>query len=714
MRKTSWVAGIAAMIGLSSGLTVFGQQAAAPPTQAGPSNSLELSEIIVTVQKVSEAAQRTPVEVVAFDADQLINQGVIDIRGVSNMVPAAQFQEERGATKVFLRGVGTFLDVDSSDPATATNIDEVYTPREATGGSIYDVKRVEVLYGPQGTLYGRNAAGGAVNVITNDPSTSGFSGDASIEAGNYDLVHATGVLNVPVTSTFALRGAADYQYHSGYLSNGMDDQKAVGARLKALFNPTDSLSFLAAAEYYHNGGNGDTPKYAVPSKEFPSSVDPWEQDTDPRVAGWFRDFDVNKYYGRATFDFGSGISLVYIPAYISYDSNSNFLNGPGSLQIHPEGVQDTQELRLQGTSQSVKWVFGGYWYNFNGDTYSNLTLPPIPAPYPSASTDLNVHSRSWAVFGQATYKVTDQLSLIGGLRYSDDKRSGGGTDYFNLAPGVSFPAPFEADLSSTSVDYHASVQYDVAPNNMVYFTASSGYNQGGFAPTPVGGTAALTFEPMKLHALELGTKNVLFDRRLEINDELYYYNIDNYQVSAFNQALGGLVIVNAQKSEMYGNDLTVRFNATENDHLTLVLGLERARAINFVIPASLVGPGSACNCNGYTLPNAPAATVGATYDHTFVLPGGSNIVANVQTYFTSSYWEVYNHPPQTESPAYTMTNFSLTYNAKGGNWYVSLWGRNLENSDHYGSLSSPASQLTPTTGFIWPPRTYGARVGLHF
>jgi iron complex outermembrane recepter protein len=698
---------------LVSGLQTlaFAQTETVTTTEATPNS--ELTEITVTAAKVSSSLQQTPIAVTVVDGNTLTNQGIVDMRGVQNLVPSANFQEERGATKVFLRGVGTFLDVDSSDPAVATNMDEVYTPREATGGSLYDVKDVEVLSGPQGTLYGRNAAGGAVNVATNDPThTLGVSG--FLEGGNYGLAHASAVLNLPRSDLFAIRAAVDYQRHDGYLSNGMNDQKAIGARIKALFTPTDYISILVAAEYYHDGGNGDTPVYVVPSPQFPSTQSPWTQNIDPGEANFFRHFHYTKYYAKAQFDLGDGVTLVYIPAFVGYNDDANFLNGPGALEIHPAQDQYSQELRLQQKSERIDWVVGGYWYKSDGDTFSLLTLPPIPIPYPQTTTDLTVHSKSYAGFGQGTVSVTDDLRLIAGLRYSKDNRSGDGTNAFLPAPGVSFGAPFTADLSSSHVDYRAGVQYDVAPQHMLYATFSTGYTQGGFVPLSSATVAGYTFEPEKLKSYAIGSKNRFWNNRFELNDEIYYYDLRNYQISGFSQALGGLIIVNANKAQMYGNDLTLRFNATEVDRLSATLGLERARAIDFVISDALVGASGACNCNGYTLPVSPAATASLDYEHTFTLPGGSTLAADVNTYYSASYWDVYNHALQTSVPAYTKTNVSITYHSRDDRWYVSLWGRNLENHAHYGSISNPASQETPTTGFIDPPITFGGRVGFKF
>jgi iron complex outermembrane receptor protein len=721
MKRRSRVAfpALSTIAGCAMTMTGFAQVApATTASNAEPATindqAAVLTEVVVTAQKTAQPLERTPIAIAAVAGNTLTEQGVTDMRGVADLVPSAQFQEDRGATKVYLRGVGTFLDVDSSDPAVATNIDEIYTPREATGGSLYDVKDVEVLYGPQGTLYGRNAMGGAVNISTNDPKRS-LGANAFIEGGNYDFAHADGVLNAPLTESLAVRGAVDYQYHRGYLSDGMNDQKSVGARFKALYTPTDWMSLLAAAEYYHDGGNGDTPSYVVPSKAFPSSQSPWTLGVDPRVAGWVRNYYVRKYYAKARLNLGSGLTLVYIPAHLSYDDDSNFLNGPGSLLLHPEGKQDTQELRLQQTSRKAEWVVGAYWYDFDGTTVSNLTLAPIPVPYPNIGIDLtDVHTQSYAGFGQLTYSLSSALRAIAGIRYSDDKRTGSGANVFNAAPGLSFPAPFAAKLSSSRVDYRVGLQADLTRTTMMYATVSTGYTEGGFSPLASSGQSALIFRPETLRAYQLGSKNRLWDGHLEINDELYYYDLSDYQVSAFSQALGGLVVVNANKAQMYGNDLSVRAKVTDSDSVSLDLGLERARAIDFIIPASLVGASNACDCDGYTLPNAPGVTASVDYSHTFELPAGSSLVADVQSYYSASYWWVYNHPAQTASSAYTMTNLTLTYRPEDDRWYVALWGRNLENTAHYGSISSPSSQLTPTTGFITAPRTFGARVGVRF
>ncbi len=678
---------------------------AAPIAQATP-------EIIVTAQKQSQPLHGTPAAVTALSQDALTTAGITDIRGVASLVPSAQFQAERGATKVYLRGVGTFLDVDSTDPAVAMNIDEVYAPREITGGALFDLNDVEVISGPQGTLYGRNAAGGAVNISTKDP-THNFGINMMAEGGNYNFIHTTGAVNVPVGDDVAVRAAFDYQDHDGYLSNGLNDQKSIAGRLKVKMTPTERLTVTLSGEYYHSGGLGLTPKPVTPSAQFPSDASPWQFNVDPTAANFFNKSWYDLVHAKFEYDLGGGTSLIYIPAYLHYSSRSNFYNGPGTLELDPSATQYTHELRLSHQGEHLNWVAGGYAYLNDGLTTSTLTLAPIPARYPQVTQNFNVHSVSYAGFGQATYTLHDGLKLTGGIRYSYDKRSGGGVNGFGPAPGVSFPTTFTTALSSSNVDYRVGVQYDISRDNMVYANFATGYNEGGFVPTVDANGKALTFRPQTLKAVTVGTKNRFWGGRLEINDELYYYAFSDYQVSAFNQAIGGLIIVNAKSAQMVGNDLTVRFKATVHDTLGLGLGLESARGLDFDVPASAVGAGNACACSGLALPQAPTTTLNADYTHIWDFSNGATLALAGDLYFSSSYWEVYTHNPQTLSPAYTRSNATLTYTTADKRWTVAAWVKNIENTARYNAISQPSSDATPTTGIIEPPRTFGLRFGVH-
>src|SRR6202162_4337362 len=197
---------------VASSVFVFCAEAAAQESSDTP----QLGEIVVTAQKREENVQKVAASVSVIDASNLEARGVVDLRGLSNLLPMAQLNMEGSTTQIFIRGIGQTSDVDTNSPAVAANVDGIYTPRFVLASSLFDVSQIEVLSGPQGTLYGRNAAGGAVNVTTKLPSDH-FEDVGFLEAGNYSSKHIFNALNVPVSNELQLRAAVDHSSHDGYI-----------------------------------------------------------------------------------------------------------------------------------------------------------------------------------------------------------------------------------------------------------------------------------------------------------------------------------------------------------------------------------------------------------------------------------------------------------------------------------------------------------------
>jgi iron complex outermembrane receptor protein len=220
---------------------INGSALAADTEAPATGTTAPLEEIVVTAHKQREKLQRTPAAVTAHSGDALVAAGVTDIRAAQNLVPSVRFQAENASTEIYIRGVGSTLDLPNIEPPTSFNFNGVYIPREATSVGLFDLERLEVLPGPQGTLYGRGSLGGAVNGSFNRPGEE-LQSRALVEAGSDSLLHGTFVQNLPVTDTFALRGAFDYIRHDGYLKTGADSKDDYSARLSALYDNHDDVS----------------------------------------------------------------------------------------------------------------------------------------------------------------------------------------------------------------------------------------------------------------------------------------------------------------------------------------------------------------------------------------------------------------------------------------------------------------------------------------
>ncbi|ARR55055.1 MULTISPECIES: TonB-dependent receptor [Sphingomonadales] len=747
-------------------IAIAGAFAAVPPAYAQGQAGVEaqsgqdgssggLEEIVVTAQKRSENAQKVAATVTVVNAEALVAGGVTDLRGVASFLPMTNLSQENVVTQAFIRGIGQTSDAETNDPAVATNIDGVYQSRYTLSGSMFDIERVEVLAGPQGTLYGRNAAGGAINITTKLPQfTPG--GEARFEIGNYNRFHGFGAINVPLSQQVALRGAVDYLRHDGYLSNGQNAKDNLAARLTALIEPDSDLTIVLRGEYQHTGGDGD----GIVLRPLLKKSDPWFQ---PEIPG--EDFYVHRkvYKGNAEIKYQVGgpanLSVTYIPAYTYYDLsyrspigyNQRYYPNPGVAgnpltgfagaleNLGDTGRQLTNELRLAGDTGRLNFVLGLFQFRqsahgpgvsfeiYNPGVFSGGSFRPYSFASGGPQNDLNVVTNSKAIFGQATYAVTDALRFTVGGRYSWDKRHADGVSQ-GLVPIANIALPpivYDLRLSDNRFDWKVGVEADVAPHSMAYATVQTGYIGSGFNITS--NAAASTFKPETLTAYTVGLKNSLFGNSLRLNLEAFYYDYRQLQVSAYNSASGSALLYNVPKSEIYGLQVDTTWKAGPNTTFTANLGYLHATIKRGVLPPGAVYtcgvpgaiPAELCNGNslidysGFTLPNAPRWSGSTSVTQIFPLASGAAIEARGSMNFESKSWGLFSHLEGLDKPAFAKIDASLTYRSSDERWALGLWVRNLTNNARY---------VTPTTTnvyglntwFIDAPRTAGVKAELSF
>jgi iron complex outermembrane receptor protein len=430
-----------------------------------------------------------------------------------------------GANALFtIRGLGASATGPQGAPGVAVHFDGVFRQNGLSNAEFYDLQRIEVDPGPQGTLYGRSAAAGAVNVIPNAP-THDFAADATVEAGNYGEVRTEGMLNLPVGGILAVRGAFQTIKHDGYFSNGYDDEDTKAGRVQALLTPTEQLSIRLYGDYVHLGGTGASGVFVGgPGISQLDALLPQLTSSDPRdrsIAQYcvtdgaitptcVQHIDVTKWSTHidASYDLGWGV-LSFLPAFNATTQNSTYANAPLPLSNYGESPfdqnQTSLELRLSdpGTS-ALKWVGGvNYYYNhLLNDIPQNINiLTPLPTPVgvipgvvEIASEDsLVAAQRSYAAFGQVTYPVVDSLRLTAGARYNHDTADYHGdlqttsqNVYVLGGPLVATPVaapistgPLTSNVSFNDVTYRFAIDADVGPNSIVYGSVGTGYKPGG-------------------------------------------------------------------------------------------------------------------------------------------------------------------------------------------------------------------------------------------
>jgi iron complex outermembrane recepter protein len=730
---------------MSSGFGLGAVANAADTTPGAPAASAAadgLEEVIVTAEKTSENLQKAPTAISVISGDQMIAQGATDIRSIDTLVPGIDIGDERDSTQIFVRGIGSNVDTTNTDPAVDVNMNEVYLPRNVVSTALYDIDRTEVLYGPQGTLYGRNAAGGVINFNTKAPGDT-LGGEGFIEGGDYSLFHPSAAVNIPVSDELRTRLAFNYESHDGYLSNGLDDEKSVAGRLTAVYTPMEQLSVTLLASIFHNGGFGN----AVTNLPAFNPRSPWYDPGDPEAYGRFRRQSNQIVSANFKYTFGERYTLTYIPAYVNFNDENDTAADGTTLHTNPAQTQYTQELRLAWESDRLKWQTGLYWFKADSHEVINVTPgnaappglgdPPLPANesdvapgYLHIHLDHLTHKTSYAGFGQMTYSLLDDTRLTAGLRYSWDQTDGSGNDYTLVpvtpvgspagplcanflcpAPGLTgIPNIFTGNQITRDLSWKIALDHDLNATSMIYASVQTGYTEGGFyfAPAPDN-----VFRPQYVLAFAAGSKNRFLDDRLEINDEAFYYDYRDYQITVYDLTTSVTDYFAAHKAVIYGDQLDAKLRLTRSDLLSLSTTVMSPKAIDFSTPISPFGPGGQTNFDGYTLPFAPEVTFTASLQHTWNLPNGASLDGLVASHYEDSKWGVFQHAPGTAVPSYDKTDVTLTYTSPGRAWSLALWGKNLNNAVSYVTVATGGNP-GPASALIDPPRTYGARVGFRF
>jgi iron complex outermembrane receptor protein len=479
-----------------------------------------IGEVIVTAERTEQTVQKAPLTIQVVTGAQVTSAGITDVAALSRVAAGVQIGMGGPSSQIFIRGVGAFNFDTVSTPGVAVNVDGVYVSRpEAVNGNFYDLARVEVLKGPQGTLYGRNANGGSINLITNEPKLHQTSANLSVEAGNFALTHETGAVNVPVGDKAALRAAFNVVHRDGYISSGADDDIEQSARLRFKWQPTDDVTVNLSADATHLGGQGNDFVY-LPQR--PGS-DPYEAEGTaaanaymhafPGGLGFLQENVLNNsrqnshlynVSGQLDWRIADFATLTVLEAYragkIDYVTHN-----AGNIHISEKPWESSTEVRLGNTTPKLTWVVGGY---FSDDSVPNgYTAVRVGPPLQTGFSVNTPTTYAYAGFGQATYKLTDRFRAIAGLRYTDEYHTRHGQSFTDAGVLKSSNAR-KQDYDGTS--YKIGGEYDITPRSMVYLTYSTGFKSGG-----LNGTSS--YDPEYLKSTEFGSRNRFFDNRLQLN-----------------------------------------------------------------------------------------------------------------------------------------------------------------------------------------------------
>ncbi|KKC23923.1 TonB-dependent receptor [Sphingomonas sp. SRS2] len=702
---------------------------------AGPAVSSEdaagekpfgLEEIVVTAQKRSENVQKVPLAISVVSADALRTGGALTAADLSKSVPSLQTYVNGPFAQLSIRGIGSSQINAFSDPAVSFVLDGVVQDRAANAtASFYDINRIEVLKGPQGTLFGRNATAGALNIVTNEPSFAAVEGNAEIEVGNYRTFNTTGAINLPVTDSLAVRGAWQTTKHDGYFTNGYNDADNVAGRLKALWKPSDDITIHIQGDYFRQKGLGYADAILPLGSNGQGGDDPWDQDYYP-VDG-FVDNRIWGIQGQLDWDLGPA-TLTVIPGYRDTRQESYYhYAGSWSFVDNPT-QQTTMEVRLgrsgSGAAGSLTWVAGLYYFKLSQDAFNQYELQCFCAN--DAILDYNtspnytgrdlsdLDTKSYAAFGQATYAITDHLRATGGLRYTRDRKTELGISIVELPTiGVSLTAPNIAQRTFKNLSWKAAVDADIGPQSLAYASVSTGYKAGGLNE----GLNSPGYGPEKLMAFALGSKNRFFDRRVQLNIEAFYWRYRNKQIATVASVPPpgnlGYFGSNIPRSKIYGLDIDGVVLVTDHDQIDFAIEYLHSSTSPFVVPTT----GAPFVSDGTRVLRTPRWNIAAGFVHTFEMANGANVKASIRTNYRSrQLLDVYEAPTDF-APSSMTTDVNIGYNAPDNRWHLDAFVRNIENEAVIVGVFRPyipGPRSSVGWGFLGAPRTYGVKLGVNF
>lgn len=710
MRFLPRTAGLAFTLSCAAWSSAFGQDAQSTSSDSASDQGV-LAEVVVTAEKREASEQKTPIAMSVFSTEALEKNGVGNLADLTAIAPSVSFGRSNATSVVTIRGVSSRDTTEIGDPAVAISLDGSYFQRAiGLADSIYDLERVEVLRGPQGTLYGRNATGGAINFITAKP-TKEFGGRAQLTVGNYDLISSEAALNLPLSDRVQLRGAFYTSSRDGYRDNrparSGDDSDAKAGRLHLAVQPTDNLSALFTAEFVNLGGIGPA-VYGTPLVLSGGSVvhTPQPLPSDNQWAmgtpSGFMDSTSKSLRMRVDYDLGAA-DITYMGSYRRLDYHAlTDLDGTDEVgayfQANEKPRTVNHELRIASDADAVlTWQAGAFYFKEENDllTYFQdyaVANPPVNLfifTYP------DIVAESKAVFAQGGYRFSDSVQVEAGVRYTKDEKTRVGT--FDYGSGVIVQ---NSSSESSEPTYHVGVNWQATPANLLYAKYDTGYKAGGF-------TDAAPYDPEKIAAIEMGSKNRFFGNTVQLNVSSFFYDYSDQQVSQFID--GRTFIRNAGKSELYGLEVEASALVTPNDRIDGYVGYLHAEFTDFQIAA---GAGNQQLAGNHPL-QAPRWSTNVGYQHTFELGSGAGLTARLQSHYEdTSYLSIYNYT-NSRQKSYTRSDVILTYEPADAQWTIEAFARNLEDERIMTAFQENGLWGTYNYQFT-APRTYGLRIAVNW
>lgn len=697
-----------------------------------PADTGALAEIVVTAQKRSENLQNVPITVSAVNAERLGAGGILNTADLVAVVPGLSLGLTTQNFQPHLRGIGTGSNGPGIENPVALYVDGVYYASQLLGlTDLGDVSQVTVIKGPQGTLFGRNATGGVIQMTTRDPNHE-FGAQASTDLDNYltskNYVYATGGLSDSVATNLSMHYFTQGNGWGRNIADGDDIHKIfqdIGVRNKWIITPTDSTTIRINVDYSTLGNNLGPNLRPAPG-------------TVPFLPGFTatsNPYDSDSYIDNRTYEKSGGGSvnleqdvgfarLVSISAYRQYHFSTRFApsatSEPGlDIPFLQDGKQATQELQLISPhNEKINWVAGAfYFYGHELADPFQIFLHGVYAPTPASLTQIDINdqetTRSVAGFAQSTAQILADTNLTLGLRYTHETREFSGTETGFVGPGIGIGPliPFvDESISANKFTWRAALDHQFHPDLLGYVSYDRGFKSGGFNgfdPTNP------PYQPEILDAYETGLKSEWLEHRLRANTSLFFYKYSDIQVTRYTNTA---IVYNGASAKLYGIDFDAQARISSNFELNG--GFEYLHSYfssfpNAQFSTPLPGGGAAPysgDATGKQLPYAPRMTIDISGDyHVDIASGRVNF--NITDSYSSGYYTEADNRQRVQ--AYDYLNSSIAWIAPAKDWTIKLWARNLLDKAVPGQVASGFPQGY-SADFTNPPRTYGVTVKYSF
>lgn len=718
---------------LKSTLNILGSAtciSAAALTQADSSAAVGLEEIVVTAQKRAESLQDVPIAVTAFSGDDMREQGIGDFQGISERTPGLLIGTFSPAQpEIAIRGVGTKEDGPGANDSTVVSIDDVYVAaRIAQVIDIFDLERVEVLRGPQGTLYGRNSIAGSLNFVTPKPDEE-FKLRLEQTFGSYDNYDTRVLVKGAIDEDRGLFGKISYsrRVHDGYVDlysdagirngtmNGIDRQSW---RAQLRFAPNDQLDVILTVDGAKDDDEGQNREPIGDIIAAPNSVALNQtlggagDNYDSFSTEGFLERDVLGVSLKVEYHFDN-VTFTSITAYRDAEVqtaldccglNGNLYPLTNYDYVDENAQQFTQEFRLSGDTETLQWVTGLFYTDETDHRLEGFGFGPIGDPTGSFDeigasaafsniSDVDADIEAWAIYGQGTYNLSDAMRVTLGLRYSAEEKnvvsSGSvtGGPPTGIVVGPFGPAKGSEDWNST--DFRVALDYDLTDTSLLYASVASGFKSGGFTGSPkTVATATTPFDEENVLNYEMGFKSTLLDNTLRFNAAVFLTDYEDLQVTRFattpaTPAFGEFLTENAGEAEIKGIELETTWVPTEHLELSFNWAYLDAEYTDFsgLTPAA---DGTPIDFSGNTMRQAPehSGSINARYTWDSVVDSNDQLAVNLSARYVDDVFYDPDNNPRAVVDAYTVADARLSYTSANEKIRVDLWINNLTDEEY--------------------------------